>query len=119
MKKFIRVFAIVLTLCALIACVSMPALAAEGNEAAEAAETVAAATDSTAVKAIVAAAIIIAGAGIGAVCMAIAIKKSVDSTARQPEAAGDIRSSMMLGLVFIETAIIYALIVAILVIFVM
>ena len=119
MKKFIRIFAIVLTLCALIACVSMPALAAEGNEAAEAVETVGAASDSTAVKAIVAAAIIIAGAGIGAVCMAIAIKKSVDSTARQPEAAGDIRSSMMLGLVFIETAIIYALIVAILVIFVM
>ena len=119
MKKFIRIFAIVLTLCALIACVSMPALAAEGNEAAEAVETVGAASDSTAVKAIVAAAIIIAGAGIGAVCMAIAIKKSVDSTARQPEAAGDICSSMMLGLVFIETAIIYALIVAILVIFVM
>ncbi len=120
MKKFIRVFAIVLTLCALIACVSMPALAAEGNEAAEAVETVgASSSDATAVKAIAAAAIIIAGAGIGAVSMAIAIKKSVDSTARQPEAAGDIRSSMMLGLVFIETAIIYALIVAILVIFVM
>ena len=115
MKKFIRIFALVLTLCALIACVSMPALAADGNETAEA---VASATDSTAVKAIVAAAIIIAGAGIGAVCMAIAIKKSVDSTARQPEASGDIRSTMMLGLVFIETAIIYALIVAILVIFV-
>ena len=37
----------------------------------------------------------------------------------QPEASGSIRSSMMLGLVFIETAIIYALIVAILIIFVL
>lgn len=118
MKKFIRVFALILTLCALIACVSLPALAADGNEAAEAV-TEAASSDSTAVKAIAAAAIIIIGAGIGAVCMAIAIKKSVEGTSRQPEAGGDIRSTMMLGLVFIETAIIYALIVAILIIFVM
>ena len=39
--------------------------------------------------------------------------------ARQPEAAGKINSAMMLGLVFIETAIIYALIIAILIIFVL
>ena len=116
MKKIIRILAIVMTLCALIACVSMPALAAEGNEAAEAA---ASSTDNTAMKAIAAAAIIIIGTGIGAVCMAITIKKSVESTSRQPEAGGDIRSTMMLGLVFIETAIIYALIVAILIISVM
>lgn len=51
--------------------------------------------------------------------MGIAVAKSNESIARQPEAKGDIRSSMMLGLVFIETAIIYALIVAILVIFVL
>ena len=38
---------------------------------------------------------------------------------RQPEAAGKINSAMMLGLVFIETAIIYALIIAILIIFVL
>lgn len=119
MKKFVRVFAMIMTLCALIACVSLPALAADGSEAAEAAETVSASVDSTAVKAIAAAAIIIVGTGVGAVCMMLAIRKSVEGTARQPEAGGDIRSSMMLGLVFIETAIIYALIVAILVIFVM
>jgi dTMP kinase len=35
------------------------------------------------------------------------------------EAAGQIRTSMMMGLVFIETVIIYALIVAILIIFVL
>lgn len=58
-------------------------------------------------------------AGAGAIGMGIAVAKSNESIARQPEAKGDIRSSMMLGLVFIETAIIYALIVAILVIFVL
>ena len=51
--------------------------------------------------------------------MAIAIGKSAEGMSRQPEASGSIRSSMMLGLVFIETAIIYALIVAILIIFVL
>ncbi len=55
----------------------------------------------------------------GAIGMAIAIGKSTESMARQPEMAGKINSAMMLGLVFIETAIIYALIVAILVIFVL
>ena len=39
--------------------------------------------------------------------------------ARQPEAEGKIRTTLMLGLVFVETAIIYALIVAILIIFVL
>ena len=51
--------------------------------------------------------------------VAIAIGKSAEGMSRQPEASGSIRSSMMLGLVFIETAIIYALIVAILIIFVL
>lgn len=55
----------------------------------------------------------------GAVGMGIAIAKSSEGIARQPEAEGKIRTTMMLGLVFIETAIIYALIVAILVIFVL
>lgn len=55
----------------------------------------------------------------GAIGMAFAICKSTEGMARQPEAAGKINSAMMLGLVFIETAIIYALIVAILIIFVL
>ena len=58
-------------------------------------------------------------AAAGAIGMAIAIARSNESIARQPEAKNDIRSGMMLGLVFIETAIIYALIVAILIIFVL
>ena len=55
----------------------------------------------------------------GAIGMGMAISKSSEGIARQPEAEGKIRTSLMLGLVFIETAIIYALIVAILIIFVL
>ena len=58
-------------------------------------------------------------AAAGAVAMAITIATAIKGIARQPEADGKIRTSMMLGLVFIETAIIYALIVAILIIFVL
>ena len=58
-------------------------------------------------------------AAAGAIGMGIAIAKTSEAIARQPEAEGKIRSTLMLGLVFIETAIIYALIVAILVIFVL
>ena len=56
------------------------------------------------------------GAGIG---ISLATAKATDAVARQPEADGKIRTSLMLGLVFIETAIIYALIIAILIIFVL
>ncbi len=55
----------------------------------------------------------------GAISMGLAIFKSVEGIARQPEANSKIQTVMMLGLVFIETAIIYALIVAILIIFVL
>lgn len=55
----------------------------------------------------------------GALGMAATISKALRNIAEQPEAAGSIRTSMMMGLVFIETVIIYALIVAILIIFVL
>ncbi|MBQ7920183.1 MAG: ATP synthase F0 subunit C [Lachnospiraceae bacterium] len=55
----------------------------------------------------------------GAVGMGMAIAKSVEGIARQPEAENKIRTALMLGLVFVETAIIYALIVVILIIFVL
>lgn len=58
-------------------------------------------------------------AAAGALSMGLVIFKTVESIARQPEAEGKIRTAMMLGLVFVETAIIYALIVAILIIFVL
>ena len=51
--------------------------------------------------------------------MGVAVGKSNESVARQPEEIGNIRTLMMLGLVFIETVVIYALIVAILIIFVL
>ena len=60
----------------------------------------------------------IAAAG-GAVGMGMATGKSTESIARQPEAEGKVRTTLMLGLVFIETAIIYALLVVILIIFVL
>lgn len=58
-------------------------------------------------------------AGAGALGMGLAVGKANEGISRQPEANGDIRTTLMLGLVFIETAIIYALIIAILIIFVM
>ncbi len=58
-------------------------------------------------------------AGAGAIGMGWAIAKSAEGVSRQPEAESKIRTMLMLGLVFVETAIIYALIVAILIIFVL
>lgn len=58
-------------------------------------------------------------AAAGAIGMGITIAKTNEAIARQPEAEGKLRTSMMLGLVFVETAIIYALVVAILIIFVL
>ncbi len=77
------------------------------------------AADSTSAKAIAAAITVAVAATAGAIAMGMAICKAVDGIARQPEADGKIRTSLMLGLVFVETAIIYALIVAILIIFVL
>ena len=57
-----------------------------------------------------------AGGGIG---MGTAVGKATEGLSRQPEAEGKIRTMLMLGLVFIETAIIYALLVVILIIFVL
>lgn len=79
----------------------------------------AAAMEDTGTKALAAALTVGLAAAAGAVAMGIAIAKSAEGISRQPEAEGSIRTSLMLGLVFIETAIIYALIVAILIIFVM
>ncbi|MCI9120424.1 MAG: ATP synthase F0 subunit C [Oscillibacter sp.] len=55
----------------------------------------------------------------GALGMGLATGKAAEGIARQPEAEGKIRTTLMLGLVFIETAIIYALLVVILIIFVL
>lgn len=97
-------------------------LAFNGNvdaSAAEGTEVVEAAADSTGSKAMAAAIVVGLAAAAGAIGMGIAVAKSAESMARQPEIAGKINSTMMLGMVFIETAIIYALVIAILIIFVL
>ncbi len=123
-KKLVMNIMLVALIAALVA---VPAFAqnqdGSGNTGDEAV-TIAAETEenedsSTGSKAMAAAlAVGIAAAG-GAISMGIAIAKSSEGISRQPEASDSIRTSMMLGLVFIETAIIYALIVAILIIFVL
>lgn len=44
--------------------------------------------------------------------------KAIESIARQPEATGNIRTTMFIGLAFSETAGIYGLVIAILLLFV-
>lgn len=74
---------------------------------------------STSAKAVAAAACVAVVAAVGAVSMGFAIAKAADGISRQPEADGKIRTTLMLGLVFIETLAIYALVLAILIIFVL
>lgn len=108
-------------ICALIvALFTVLLLAVPAFAAGEGAEAAAAAADSgIGAKALAAGlAVGLAAAG-GAVGMGIATAKTAESISRQPEADGKIRTSLMLGLVFIETAIIYALLVVILIIFVL
>lgn len=114
MKKLLTLTGVLLLLLALAA----PAYAAapDGGQSAAQEETE---ESSIGLKAIAAGlAVGIAAAG-GAVAMGMATAKSTESIARQPEAEGKIRTTLMLGLVFIETAIIYALLVVILIIFVL
>lgn len=95
----------------------MPA-AADAAGASQDASTDSADT-TTSGKAMAAALCVGLAAAAGAIGMGMAIAKSSESISRQPEASGDIRTTLMLGLVFIETAIIYGLIIAILIIFVL
>ena len=123
----LKKFAFRILLIALVALICIvPAFAAQGQNPSEpapddgpAVSESAAAADSTGSKAWAAAlAVGLAAAG-GALGMGMAVSKTAEGISRQPEAEGRIRTAMMLGLVFIETAIIYALIVAILIIFVL
>ena len=124
MHKMKKIVAALFVIAALLA-MAIPAFAA-GNgaapapDAAQAQQSESAQTDSSlGLKAVATGiAIGLAAAG-GAVGMGIAAGKSVEGIARQPEAESKIRTTLMLGLVFIETAIIYALLVVILIIFVL
>ena len=82
-------------------------------------EEVEAADTTTGPKAMAAAIAIGLAALGGAIGMGLAISKSAEGVSRQPEASGKIQGLMMLGLVFVETVVIYALVVAILIVFVM
>lgn len=95
---------------------AIPATAYAADNAPTAAEQ---AEDSIGAKAIAAAIVVGLAAAGGTVAMGMAISRSADGVSRQPEAENKIRTLLMLGLVFIETVVIYALIVAILIIFVL
>ena len=129
MLKSLKKISVVICALALLAVIAVPAVKttvraetretevvalAEENQAQETSQD-----DAKGSKAIAAAIAVGLAAALGALAMGIAIAKSNEAIARQPEAASQIKSGLMLGLVFIETAIIYALIVAILVIFVL
>ena len=122
MNKLLKKILVLAGVLVVVLSLTAPAFAdapepADGNEPAAQAETQ---EDNTlGLKAIGAGiAVGIAAAG-GAVGMGMATAKSAESIARQPETEGKVRTTMMLGLVFIETAIIYALLVVILIIFVL
>lgn len=125
MKKFTSVIISLILMLTLVAMMSVSVFAADpdsaqNDETATAVEDTEANNGNVISTKAVAAAIVVAVVGAtGTIGMAVAISKSTDSMARQPEIAGKINSTMMLGMVFIETAIIYALIVAILIIFVL
>lgn len=124
MNKRIPARITLVLMAAMLLLMPMSVLAANG-EAVHEAEAVAVAAaegsegNAIAAKAIAAAIVVGLVGAAGAIGMGMAIGKSTEGMARQPEMAGKINSAMMLGLVFIETAIIYALIIAILVIFVL
>lgn len=120
-RRFLKIMMlglmIVMIFTALSVCVS--AVDEEATEAKTVEETAETADNSKGTKALSAALVVGLAAATGAVAMGFAIAKSVEGISRQPEAEGKIRTALMLGLVFIETAIIYALIIAVLIIFVL
>ena len=120
-QRKLKKLAIILLAVIAILAISIPVFAATNGDAATttataetAVEAAATTADSTTgLKALASAiAVGIAAAGLSA-------GKAVEGIARQPEAESKIRTTLMLGLVFIETAIIYALLVVILIIFVL
>lgn len=139
MNKYLKMIVIALAVVILGTGISIPIIASAADAEVTAEETVAdtavqPSEDTVAVqseqaltaeaqtkssKSMAAAIVVGIAAAAGALSMGLAISKSVEGTARQPEASGKIQTMLMLGLVFIETAIIYALIVAILIIFVL
>ena len=126
-QRKLKKLAIILLAVMAILAISIPVFAATNGDAATTTATAetaveAAATTADSTTGLKALASAIAG-GIGdaggAVGMGLSAGKAVEGIPRQPEAESKIRTTLMLGLVFIETAIIYALLVVILIIFVL
>jgi F-type H+-transporting ATPase subunit c len=121
-QRKLKKLAIILLAVIAILAISIPVFAATNGDAATttataetAVEAAATTADSTTGLKALASAIAVGGA----VGMGLSAGKAVEGIARQPEAESKIRTTLMLGLVFIETAIIYALLVVILIIFVL
>ena len=121
MKKLSNKKAFALLLCLVLALTALLTVTAfaDTEPADTAAQTEETADSGVSAKAIASGVAIGVAAAGGAIGMGMAIAKSAEGIARQPEAEGKIRTTMMLGLVFLETAIIYALLVVILIIFVL
>ena len=121
MKRFAVILMTLIMVFSFAAAMSVSAYAEEPAAEAHAAETAEEGSDAAVLSSKAMASAIVVGVvgAAGAIAMGMTISKSAESMARQPEASGKINSAMMLGLVFIETAIIYALVIAILVIFVL
>ncbi len=121
--KSIKKIGIIFALVMMIFALAVPVYAASDDAAAPASDAVVVTEENAdggiGFKAVASAIAIGLGAAGGAIGMGLAAGKAVESISRQPEAESKIRTTLMLGLVFIETAIIYALLVVILIIFVL
>ena len=121
MKKLTNKKAVALLLCLVLALTALFTVTAfaDTEPAADAPAQTEQTTDSSVDSAKAMASAIAIGVAAAGGAIGMGISKSAEGIARQPEAEGKIRTTMMLGLVFLETAIIYALLVVILIIFVL
>ena len=119
MKRSLKALTLILMLVAVLGIFFVPtkSYAADGDE--PAIVKVTNENDVVVAKAVAATLVVAVVAAVGAVGMALTVRKASDGAARQPEIAGRLFTMMMLGCVFIETAIIYALIVAIFIVFIL
>ena len=118
-KKLARIALVLGIVIVIMGAIATVGAFAETGTAADQTQITAEADNTTGLKAIAAGIAIGLAACGGGIGMGISGGKAAEGIARQPEADGKIRTSFMLGLVFIETAIIYALLVVILIIFVL
>ena len=117
-QRKLKKLAIILLAVIAILAISIPVFAATNGDAATTTATAETAVEAAATTADSATGLKALASAI-AVGMGLSAGKAVEGIARQPEAESKIRTTLMLGLVFIETAIIYALLVVILIIFVL